>query len=236
MKQSHPKTHEFEHSHQEHAVSLTQELACHLPYGTFSIAIGFIFLSVIHFLSLGFSVPAQAVRGGYHIMFHAFHYLHLIFAISGTFVAFSRFSSNRIRCIIVSLIFPAIFCTLSDIALPAVAGRMLGVPMGVHICFFSLPDLMNVIPFMFVGLITGYAISRHHTESLGFISLGSHFIHILISSLAATFYTVSYGFDDWNMLMGLLFLLLLIAVVIPCTVSDVIVPLYFSRHKSHAKH
>ena len=189
-------------------------------------------MSILHFFSLGFSISQHNVRGGYHLLFHAFHYLHLIFAISGTFVAFSRFSSNIWRGVLVSLFFPAIFCTLSDIALPAIAGKMLGVNMGVHICFFSIPDLMNVIPFMFVGLVTGYAISKHHSSDLGFISLASHFVHILISSLAATFYTVSYGFDEWNTLMGLLFLLLVIAVVIPCTVSDVVVPLYFSRHKS----
>lgn len=227
-----------EHSHQEHEVVLSQELACHLPYATFSVAISFIFLSVIHFFSLGFSIPQYMVRGGYHILFHAFHYLHLIFAIAGTFVAFSRFSHKMARGIIVSLISPAIFCTLSDVALPSIAGQILGVNMGMHICFFSWHDLLNVIPFMFVGLVTGFAISRHHSSTLGFISLASHFIHILISSLAATFYTVSFGFDDWNSVMGLLFILLMISVVIPCTISDVIVPLYFSRNRStkHEKH
>jgi len=217
------------HSHKEHEVSILQELACHLPYGTFSVAFGFIFLSVIHFMSLGFSMDRAMVCHGYHILFHSFHYLHLIFAIAGTFVAFSRFSKNLFHGLLISIVSPSIFCTLSDIALPALAGQILGVHMHMHICFFSLPDLMNVIPFMLIGLITGYAISRHHTAALEFVSLTSHFVHILISSLAATFYTVSYGFESWPSVMGLLFLLLVIAVVIPCTISDVIVPLYFSR-------
>lgn len=217
------------HSHSEHAVSLSQELTCHLPYATFSVAFSFVILSLAHFMSLGFS--ADAARGGYHVMFHAFHYLHLIFATAGTFVAFSRFSNNWLRCIIVSLISPAIFCTLSDIALPAIAMQVLGVSMHMHICFFSWADTMNVLPFMFVGLVTGFAIAKHYSASLNFVSLSSHFVHILISSLAATFYTVSFGFNEWNEYMGMLFLMLVISVVVPCTISDVVVPMYFSRHK-----
>jgi hypothetical protein len=227
--------HEHGHAHGEHATSLSQELTCHLPYATFSVAFSFVVLSIVHFLSLGFSANARLIQGGYHVLFHAFHYLHLVFATAGTFVAFSRFSSNWIRGAVISLVSPAIFCTLSDIALPAIAMQILGVSMHLHICFFSWTDTMNVIPFMIVGLITGAAIAKHYSASLNFVSLSSHFVHILISSLAATFYTVSSGFSEWNESMGLLFFMLVIAVVIPCTISDVIVPMYFSRQKSKAK-
>lgn len=225
----HNKQNGSEHSHHSHEYSITQELSCHLPYATFSVAICFVILSFMYFISLGFLVEEDLLRGGYHMLFHSFHYLHLIFATTGTFVAFSRFSRKILLCIVVSLISPAIFCTLSDIALPALAGYLLGLEMGVHICFFSLHDFMNVMPFMLVGLITGYTISRHYEAMLSFVSLSSHFVHILISSLAATFYTASYGFDAWHSYMGILFLLLVIAVVVPCTISDVVIPIYFSR-------
>jgi len=229
--------HQETHSHDQHEYSLSEELTCHLPYATFSVAIAIILLSLVHFLTLGFMVDAKTTQGGYHVLFHAFHYLHLIFATAGTFVAFSRFSKNLWQAILVSFISPAIFCTLSDIALPALAMQTLGVEMHMHICFFSLPDLMNVIPFMVMGVVTGYAIARHYSSALHMVSLSSHFVHILISSLAATFYTVSFGFDQWNSLMGIVFFLLVISVVVPCTISDVVVPLYFSRHrcKQHAK-
>ncbi len=59
--------------------------------------------------------------------------------------------------------------------------------------FLSGHDCMNVFPFMIVGLITGLALRKHHEVSLGFFSLASHFIHILISSLASLFYVVSWG-------------------------------------------
>lgn len=216
------------HSHEQHAYSLGQELTCHLPYATFSVAFAIIVLSLVNFVTVGFSVDERAIKAGYHILFHAFHYMHILFATVGTFVAFSRFSHNRLHAVIVSILSPALFCTLSDIALPALAMQLLGISMHVHICFFSLPDFMNVMPFMLVGLVTGYAIARHYSAALKMVSLQSHFVHILISSLAATFYTVSYGFHEWNSLMGLIFLLLVVAVVLPCTISDVVVPMYFS--------
>jgi len=219
------------HSHEEHEYSLSSELACHLPYATFSVAISFILLSLLNFVSLGFSASERTILGGYHVLFHAFHYLHIVFATTGTLVAFSRYSKNLFRGVMVAMVFPAIFCTLSDVALPAVAGELLGLHMGIHICFFSLPDLMNVLPFMLMGLVTGFAIARHHKPSLGFVSLGSHFVHILISSLAAIFYVVSYGMEAWNAFMGMLFILLIVAVVVPCTISDVIIPMYFARCK-----
>jgi hypothetical protein len=47
--------------------------------------------------------------------------------------------------------------------------------------------------------------------------------------MASLFYTVANGFDDWYRSMGILFIFLFIAVIIPCTLSDVVVPLYFAR-------
>ena len=42
-------------------------------------------------------------------------------------------------------------------------------------------------------------------------------------------YTISHGMHDWYHSMGILFMLLIIAVVIPCTLSDVVVPAYFAH-------
>lgn len=182
------------------------------------------------FQFVGLAIPDEgALLGAYHTLFHSFHYLHLLFAVMGTFVAFSRFSSALLPALIISLISPAFFCTVSDVLLPTWAVHLLGVDMHMHICFTNLHDTLNVLPFMLVGLVCGYALQRHHEASLGFFSLGSHFVHILISSLAATFYIVSFGFWDWYSDMGLLYAMLVGAVVVPCTVSDIVVPYFFSR-------
>ena len=217
------------HHHSDHIGSLKEELMCHFPYAAFSLALGFVVLSLLHMVT-AFQDKAVLVRS-YHTLFHSFHYLHLIFAVTGTYITFFRFSQNQVMGVLIALLSPAFFCTLSDVALPAFAGNLLGVKMGVHICFTNPHDFLNIMPFMIVGILTGWMIRKHSESSLGFLSLVSHFIHILISSLAALFYMVSFGFWHWPAKMGLLFILLVFAVVVPCTISDIVVPLFFAQKK-----
>lgn len=211
--------------HESH--SLWQELVCHVPYAGFSLALGFAFLSIIYFIGLGFTNPDIATRG-YHVLFHSFHYLHVIVAVAGSAITFFRFSRRIVLGVLVSLLSPTFFCIVSDIMLPTLAGRILGVDMHMHICFLHPYDALNLFAFMIVGLLCGVALLKHK-ESLRTFSLTSHFLHILVSSMASLFYTVANGFDDWYSSMGILFIFLFIAVIIPCTLSDVVVPLYFAR-------
>ena len=218
------------HTHQSHEYDLRAELLCHLPYASFSLGIGFVLLSLMHFIGRMFTNNALLLQG-YHLLFHSFHYLHILYASMGTLVTFSRFSRSLGMGIVLAIISPAIFCTLSDVMLPALAGELLGVSMHIHICFFH--ELHNVVPLMLVGVMTGLALRQHHEAWLGFFSLGSHFVHILISALASLLYVVAYGFEHWFHYMGLLYFLLIIAVVVPCTISDIVVPIYFAKMNRH---
>ena len=107
---------------------------------------------------------------------------------------------------------------------------MLGVHMHWHVCFIT--ELHNVLPFLFVGILTGLALGYHGKGEQGMYSTFSHFSHILVSSIASTFYLISHGFTDWADSIGYVFIFLVFAVVVPCTCSDVIVPMLFARaHK-----
>jgi hypothetical protein len=238
--------HVHDHGH-EHEHSFTQELMHHLPYAIFSVALGMVILSLLDYTSstssLGFTQAHGHAHGhthgnggcqGYHLLFHSFHFLHILFAATGTVITFSRFSKNKLKALIVGTVSPAFFCMLSDVLLPYVAGRMLGVNMELHICFYR--ELHNIVPFLAVGLLNGMVLRSHHTSMLRMFSLGSHFVHILISSLASLFYMVSHGLHNWYPQMGYVFLFLVIAIVIPCTFSDVIVPMYFAGVKRDEKH
>jgi hypothetical protein len=232
--------HDHEHGHHHHDHSFKEELLHHLPYAIFSVALGMIILSLLDYTAHGSVVQqlhSHAHNGhshdsscsGYHMLFHSFHFLHILFAATGTVITFSRFSSSKTKALLVGIVSPAFFCMLSDVLLPYVAGRMLGVDMELHICFYR--ELHNVIPFLAVGILNGMVLRSHHSSMLRLFSLGSHFVHILISSLASLFYMVSHGFYNWYPQMGYVFLFLVVAIVIPCTFSDVIVPMYFAGVK-----
>jgi len=227
---------EHHHHHHHHEGTFLTELMHHLPYAIFSVAVGMVILSLLDYTSgwgsLGQFARKDACRG-YHMLFHSFHFLHILFAATGTIITFSRFSKSFPNALIVGIISPTIFCMLSDVLFPYLAGRLLGVDMELHICFHR--EFQNVLPFLGVGVINGLVLREHHSEMLGVFSLGSHVAHILISSLAALFYMVSHGFDNWYPHMGLVFLFLVVAVVIPCTLSDVLVPMYWAGVKSTSK-
>jgi len=217
------KHHQHGHDHgHTHDGSIFSELMCHLPYAIFSVAFCLTILSFFGYANVGIVDP-KMLRKGAKILFHSFHFLHIVFAATGTLIAFYRFSKNILVGLVVGLCTTMVFCTLSDAVLPYLAGRLLGVDMHFHLCFLS--ELRNVIPFLVVGLLNGVVMGRYHISRGGFYSIFSHFIHILISSFASTFYIISHGLVDWYSSIGTIFLFLIIAVLIPCTLSDVIIPI-----------
>ncbi len=204
--------------------SLYGELLCHFPYAVFSVALGLV--------ALGFLSFPSAVEQTFHIryanlLFHCFHFIHILFASTGTFITFSRFSSNTVRAFWISILSPIFFCSLSDVVIPYLGGNILGIQMTFHLCFLS--ELDNILPFLIAGILNGYALSKDHHSKQGLYSLFSHATHIVVSSLASLFYLVSHGFTEWYASIGTVFTFLLIAVVLPCTLSDVVVPMIIAR-------
>jgi hypothetical protein len=218
--------HDHHDHYHDHGHSLYSELLHHLPYAIFSVAFA---LSILSFVTLAFQGMAEVsvAKKGANMLFHSFHFMHIVFAATGTLITFRRFCKDMLSSLLIGIWSPILFCTLSDSVLPYLGGRALGVAMSFHLCFFS--ELTNVLPFLFIGILNGFILSRHNDSHQKVYSIFSHFIHIFVSSLASTFYLVSHGFMDWYKDIGFVFLFIIIAVVIPCTLSDVVVPMAYAR-------
>lgn len=203
--------------------AVKEEFFCHFPYAVFSVAIALIFVSVI-----SCSNSAEQSKFMYRL-FHNFHFLHLLFAASGTVLMYRRYSNKVIGGVLVGFFVPAIFCTISDAFLPYLGGKMMGLDMHFHLCFVK--HIGTVLPFLFAGIINGWIMSMHcHSQKI-FYSLGFHFAHILVSSIASLLYLISFGFADWSTKMGIVFLYLTLTVLIPCIMSDIVVPICFATVK-----
>lgn len=224
MHDGHSHNHDHDHIHSGEN-TLVHELLCHLPYAIYSVAFSLIILSVYSVFSIG--LDPSIVKKGSKALFHSFHFMHIVFAATGTIVTFCRFSKNYFRALVVGILSPTFFCILSDAVLPYIGGTLLGVHMHFHACFLTEPQ--RVIPFLIVGIINGFVMSSHHSSKQGGYSLSSHASHIAISSLASTFYLISHGFTNWYVSIGNVFVLLIIAVVVPCTLADVVVPMTIAR-------
>ncbi len=212
-------------THDHHHHGLIDELVHHLPYAIFSVAFSLTILSFVTYYS--YDDPITLICKKSDVLFHSFHYLHIVFAATGTLVTFFRYSTNKLKALILGIVSPAVFCTLSDSILPYIGGKMLGVHMHFHLCFVT--ELQNVLPFLFVGIVNGFIMSMHKHENQWLYAISSHAIHILVSSLASIFYLVANGCTDWWEFIGLIFIYMIGAVVVPCTLSDVVVPLLFAR-------
>jgi hypothetical protein len=215
---------EKDHSLLEHHHTIWDELICHLPIAIFSVAFGMIILSMLTFLN-----NTQSNGDGAHLLFHNFHFLHLLFAATGTVLTFRRYSKKILIGIVIGFLVPTIFCTLSDAVLPYFAGKLLGVDMHFHWCF--LKHFKIVLPFVLIGMINGWFMSGHSINKQLFYSRGFHFLHIFVSSMASLLYLVSFGFYNWWKDMGTIFIFLILAVLIPCTLSDIIIPILFAKIK-----
>lgn len=223
-----------EHQH-GHGHSVLGEITCHLPYAIFSVAFALAIVSFLVYNSFVAGVNEDAMCQGSDVLFHSFHFMHIVFAATGTLITYFRFSRNVVKGLIVGSLSSLTFCTLSDSILPYIGGRLMGVHMHLHLCVVT--ELHNIIPFLLVGLLNGFLMSRNHVSKQGMFSIFSHFIHILISSFAAIFYLISQGCTDWYENIGIVFLFIIGAVVVPCTLSDVVVPMTFARtRKNHEKH
>lgn len=234
-KHDHDHDHEINNSIENHNVlehhhTVKEELFCHLPYAIFSVAIALIFLSFISNLCVdggtGHSHDSVAYR-----LFHNFHYLHLLFAGTGTILMFRKYSKSTLMGLFVGFAIPAVFCTLSDAILPYFGGRFANLSMHFHWCFINHLD--TVLPFLLAGMLNGWVMSQHEKSRQLFYSLGFHFFHIFISSMASILYLVSFGFHHWWEHMGFVFIYIIVAVLIPCTLADIVVPIFFARLKKY---
>lgn len=212
------KTHTGSHAHHNH--TLYEEFLCHFPYSLFAVALSLITLSL-----LGYTDVSSGQAGKLHGLFHTLHFLHILFAGTSTVLAFRKHSKSFLGTLLVGSLVPALFCTLSDAIIPYFGGTMAGLHMHFHWCFVD--HLGTVLPFLFMGVFNGLVMSTHEQNSQSFYSGSAHFAHIFISAFASTVYLVSHGFYNWSHHMGFVFVYLMIAVLIPCTIADVVVPSWF---------
>lgn len=210
------------HMHDHCHGSFKAEILAHFPYAVLAVAFTLITAGVFYSMDF-FAVKVKNDHG----LFHIFHYLHLLFAGTGTVLTFRRFSKSFFGVFVAGLFIPAFFCTASDAILPYLGGLTLGLKMKFHWCFIS--HLNMVLPFLFTGIANGWALSLYASKEHLAYSTRFHFLHIFASAMASLLYLQSFGFSDWISNIGITFLFLIFVVLIPCSLSDIVLPLWFTK-------
>lgn len=208
--------------------TLAVEFSHHLPYTVVSSLIAMV--AVWYFGT----TQAQLHPGGewtaeLQWSFHVLHPLHVCLSAITTTAVIWHFDRRLIKTLMIGFA-SVIPCALSDYIVPFVGGRLLGQKMQLHICLIDHPTL--ILPFLLLGILGGLLFE----ERVSGHSVFSHGVHVFISSSAALLYLASFGCIGWLTDIQLVFPVLLIVVIavwIPCCISDIVIPISAIHERVH---
>ncbi len=230
-----------QHDHTEHdsgSSPLQVELAAHMPFSVSSVAIGLTFAGLICYLTPAAAGQSEGHHGqGTYTLFHLFHPMHMFFSAAATTAMFSRYDRSPFKAVVIGLIGAIGVCGVSDIVFPQLSLAIMGKTTPWHVCIIQNPTL--VLPFAAMGVIVGLTSASGVSRS----TLFSHSLHVLASTAASIFYLVA-GMEplEWINELGKTFVFVIVAVMVPCCLSDIVFPLLMSKgardqaRMAHAHH
>jgi hypothetical protein len=189
-------------------IHIAYELKSHIPFTSFGAFTGVIIVVVINICN----VPASVSK----LLFCIFHPLHVLLSAIATTGMIRLHSKNKLKICLVGYIGAIGIATLSDVIFPYLGGVLLKVSMELHIGFIKEWWIVN--PLAFMGIMIGYFRPLTKIPHMG---------HVLLSTWASLFTLTAFGVAEWAKFFHFVFLILFLAVWIPCCLSDIVFPLIF---------
>ena len=201
---------------------LIHELKHHLPFTLLATSIGIIVVIFFNFI-LNISIGKQA--------FEILHPLHVIVSALASAGIFYKYKKNFILAIVTGVISAIIVGSVSDVILPFLGAKILFLNPEFHLPI--LEETLLILGAATVGAIIG--IITRATKI-------SHTLHVFLSVFASLFYLTAFtnGIGIIHLLISII--IVSIAVVVPCCVSDILFPFFFlgkkiktceCNHKNH---
>jgi len=195
------------------------ELAHHLPYSVSGVLVSVIIMGLLTFLAQIMGAQQQLADSSENL-FHIFHPAHILFSAVATTAMFWKHDNKSVlKAIVIGFIGSLGICGVSDILIPLAGGMALGYKMHVHVCLLEEPWL--IISFAMVGVLAGLMVTKTFEKSTQY----SHGVHVFLSSTASLLYLISFGVANWMQAIAGVFFVTVIAVMLPCCLSDIVFPL-----------
>ncbi len=187
---------------------IAHELKEHVPFTTLGAVSGIIIMVIV---VLG-NIPSHISQTAFLIA----HPGHVLLSALVTTAMYMRYKKGKIwAAILIGWTGTIGIATLSDAMIPYLGGRLLHAQMEFHVPFIE-EWWINFLALG--GIAIGY---WKQTTRI------PHFGHVLLSTWASLFYIMAFGEADWIPLLPVIFLILFLAVWLPCCLSDIIYPLLF---------
>jgi len=202
---------------------IAQELRRHALFTALGALTGIIIMVIIVFGN----IPTQISQ----TVFYTLHPIHVVLSAMVTTAMYVKYKKSKIWAVILIGWTGSIgIATMSDVLVPYLGGTLLHVEMSFHVPFIETSE-MPVIGIEKWIVVNGAAL-------LG-IAIGywkqttkiPHFGHVLLSTWASLFYFTAFGTANWLPLLPFVFLILFLAVWIPCCLSDIVYPLLFIKEQ-----
>ena len=192
---------------------IAHELKEHIPFTALGALTGIIIMAIIAVFNVTHHIPEG--------VFHTLHPLHVLLSAIVTTAMYIRYSKGKIWAAVLIGWTGAIgIGTISDALMPYLGGTLIGAEMEFHVPFIE-KWWISLVALAGVGI----SFLKQKTKI-------PHFGHVLLSTWASLFYLMTYGEANWLPLLPFIFLILFLAVWIPCCMSDITYPLLFVRKGS----
>lgn len=190
------------------------ELIYHAPFTALGTALGLALIAIFTALA----PPLEAFEDA----FHTLHPIHMFLSAIATAAVYHRHRPKVQETLIVGLVGAVAICSLSDIVLPYVGGLLLGMEgLKLHICLLEHPWIA-LTPAL-IGCFTGMKLASHFKDP----SLIPHGGHVMISVLASLSYLAAFSSPVALISTYAVqaFIVVFLAVLIPCCTSDIVFPI-----------
>ena len=207
---------EDHHCHEHHDESkdlpliLKTEIMGHLPFTILGLIFGLVVVAVG---SYWFHVILTEES------FHFTHFMHIFFSGAAAAALMTYYEASYGRSVIIGMISSIILCSLSDTVIPYWGAQLMGKDPVFHLCAIEHP--LWVILVALVGTNVGLI----WLKGFEHCSKWNHLFHIFVSSAASGIYLFSFSRSFAAHEVVGVFIILFIAIFVPCLVSDVVVPL-----------
>jgi len=190
---------------------LTHELKHHAPFTAFASIIAILIILLIQYY-FNTSISKN--------LFDIFHPVHIIASSMVTAGIFYKYKSNIFYAILVGISGAIILGSLSDIIIPWFGGNLLNLKTIFHLPLIEEP--LIILAAAFIG------------SSIGIVTKTTkipHFTHVFLSVFASLFYLLAFSSGISFFYFVAAFFIVLIAVIIPCCISDILFPFLFLKEK-----
>ncbi len=195
---------------------IVEELKEHVPFTAAATAVAVI---ITAFLLIKNNLLEHAVS-----FFYVFHPIHIFFSAVVSAAIFYKYKQNMTLALITGVILSVLVGSVSDVMLPYIGSLIFRIPTSFH-----LPAIEKPLT------IFGIAILGSFVGIIGKKTKFPHFLHVLISVFASLLYIFAYSTNFSPLVLALIFVITSVSVVIPCCLSDIILPIIFKKETSKNK-